>query len=130
MNTPKTTPTIATATIIRRTEKRGRANCIGEFSRLQRAIDHDFSTSTPGPKGNRLQGDVESLSFTDEDAIHEFDFLGCLVQPLIELFVRPPASPTADIPLDGFHFVAPRTDPLSQSKSIWIVLQLTSGFNR
>jgi hypothetical protein len=53
---------------------------------------------------------VEALSVAGEDAIHEFDLLGCSVQPLVELFIRPPASLTPNVPLDGFYWIAPLTD--------------------
>jgi len=45
----------------------------------------------------------ESLAVAGEDPIHVLDLLGCLIAPLVGLLVRPPATLTADIPLDGFH---------------------------
>ena len=53
---------------------------------------------------------VETLSVAGEDPTHVLDLLGCLIAPLVGLLVRPPATLTADIPLDGFHRIAPLAD--------------------
>jgi hypothetical protein len=70
----------------------------------------------------------EPLTLAGEDPIHKLDFLWRFVQPFVELFMRPPASFTADNPVDRFHRIAPRINPYS-NQDFSIVLSLTSGFN-